>query len=690
MDDRISDLTVMDNNGTYKHLRLATWLTILLFISGRVAGDSLGANTWSFTHWHHLSRIYLIGWGLGAVLLAIVLGRFLPALAAFFESRRNAFVGGLLLLVIVWGLQYDSFLYAGGNLRIAQIAQTEDVIFPWYEYGTVFVAWLLDQFWSLFGLHYNTAGVYAWRTLSFLCAGLSLIAAWRIAKILSADATRRLGLFLILFFGPQLIVYLGYVGVGPVIAAMALWVAYGMALLATQATLRRAGFLWGIFALGIVLHVATLFLLPAVIAVTIGAIAPRLRTGIAPFVAGGLVLTGLTAGLYAVAGDYLLLKSGLLLTDGKPPHGNYALFSERHLTDFGQVLFLLFPLVIVALYLLFRRLPSALTNPLPAGALLMALGGLISALVMDPIHSVVLDLPRYAPFLAPGAFLLVVLLRERPGSGGLSPSVLGLIAAASIILPAGYLPVYTRIDTAESYVTGYLDRHNAYYRTAAVALRDAYFYRKDMDPANYWDQAYQRKSPDYLNLTGIEDFILTKRLDIALPSLNKLIARNPYWAEPRALFGRVMVEQRRFELAKPQLDTALLLEPYNPEHRRNLYAYYRERGEFTEALERARRASALFPNNEEIRIDLMIINFRAGNAARAEELADRLLQEDSTRAYPHAIKGFLAEGKGNLRNAMAYFEKFCELAPEAPETPQIRKRSNDLYLKLNGNTAKQP
>jgi tetratricopeptide (TPR) repeat protein len=298
----------------------------------------------------------------------------------------------------------------------------------------------------------------------------------------------------------------------------------------------------------------------------------------------------------------------------------------------------------------------------------------------------VLDLPRLAAYLAPGAFLLAVLVGDRKTENNVSPAVVGLLGALSIILPLSYLPVYTDISIAERHTTPYFDRHNAYYRTAALSFRDAYFYRKDLDHANRWDQDYDRKSPDYLSLSGIVEFATADRLDIALPGLNKLIARNPYWAEPRALYGKYMMEQGKFAIAKPALDTAMLLDPYNPVHYTNLYAWYRDQNRFDTALAIMEDASGLFPHNREIRVDLMIVNYRSGRHDIAAALADEIIEKYPEQAYPWVIKGFLAERSGDLANAQKFFERFADMAPDAPETPQIRKRANDIYLKLSGRT----
>jgi tetratricopeptide (TPR) repeat protein len=429
-----------------------------------------------------------------------------------------------------------------------------------------------------------------------------------------------------------------------------------------------------------------LYLLPAAVFATVAGGRRRKDTlPVIAYAAGATMFIAIIAGVYLWADRNLLLRSAIMLIDGKNPHSGYGLFSGRHLGDVVQTVLLLFPLVIPTLYLAAGRFREMLTNVRIAAAVFMALGGLALVLIIDPVDSIVLDLPRFAGYLTPGAILLALLINERPRERSINPGSLGITAAAAIVLPLSILPVYLNIHTAEEYVTQYLDRHDAYYRTAAVALRDAYFYRGDMDDANRWDTDLSRKSPDYLNYRSVVEFAQGNRLDVALPSLNKLIIRNPYWAEPRALLGSILMDRGEFTLAKPQLDTALMLEPYNPTNFINMYSLYRNAGQMTQALELVRRAAVMFPHNRTIQTDRMLVNYRAGNRELAETLADSLLAVDSTNAFPYVVKGFMAERAGNIQAAIDYYENFADLAPEEPETPEIRKRANELFMQLKEN-----
>ncbi len=674
----------MENLQPNNRLSSIVLLTLLLFVAGRFVGENLGSNTWSFTHWNHLPTWYLIAWFIAAPLILIVLGRFLPPIAAFLESRRNRITTGIALLVILYLARFDSFVYGGGNIEIARIAQAQDVIFRPWEYGTMALVYMLDSLWSLSPVSDNAAGVYAWQTFAILCTILSMLGAWHLAKALTDNPARRLGLFLVMFFGPHIMLLFAFVGAEPLIPAATLWFAvFGLR------TLRRFSLghllsMWLIVVIGAIFSITLLYLLPAAVFFTISGLDRRRSR---PAVAAGLSLLALlllAVFVYVRAADSPYLASAILLLSGKNPLADYGLFSIRHLSDYLQLVFLLFPLILALLFLLIRNFRPALGHGPCLAAGLMTLSGLSLIFILDPIHGIVFDVPRFAAYLTPGAIFLALLLNERPPEAALSPAAIGLTAAVSLIAPLSYYPAYADIESAEHYVAEYFDKHPAYYRTAVPTLRDAFFYNRNFDRANYWDQNYRLKSPDYLNYTGIVENAEGGRLSVALPSLTKLIARNPYWSELRNLYAKYMIQQGQLAVAKPHIDTALMLTPYRPDPYINLYAYYRDRGEFTDALEIAREAAAMFPNDSLIPTDVMLLNYRAGNLDRALELSDQLVAEDSTNAWPWLVKGFLAERTGNLARAVEHYEKFADLAPNEPESPQIRKHANELYLQLRG------
>ncbi len=664
--------TATDNRPFYILLGI-----VVLFLIGRLVGGALFSNGWSFRQWHYIPSWYIIAWLVGFGLLAVVFIKYLTHIGTFLEKKLNRIIGGILLLALTWFFQFDSFLYGGGNLRIAQVAQTEDIILRWYEYGTVFIVYLLKTFYDLFGLHYNTAGVYAWKTLSFTCSILSLIGSLFIARELITDKAHRVVLFLALWAGPQVLLNFGFIGIEPVIVTVTIWFAYLALMLFRHFTVTRLLSLWLLLAVGIFFHITTIYLVPTAMFVTLTTLpffTNKKPVSIALVIAL-LVWTGLVAWLYIRSESNLEIARYILLLVGKNPHSNYGLFSWRHIGDIIQIIFLAFPLILLVKYVIVTHLRNIFSQPLTITALLMWGCGVTALFIADPIHSVVLDFPKLTAFLTPGGFLLAVVVSYLFSESNITKSskFTGLLSAVIIALPLSYAPVYLSIHKAEGYVETYLNGHDAYWLQGAPALRDAFFYIKDFDRANYWDQIDIVKSSDYLNYTGILELAAANQTGDALRSLNPLMTRNPYWADLRIAYAQIMMQLKRYDLAKPQIDTALMLDPYNKQALKSLYTYYRDTKSITRALDAVKQAISLYPSDTDIKIDLMTIWFRMGLYNKADSLAERLMTIDSSLAHPYLIKGLSLEKQQRFREAMTYYNKFLQLAPDNPDTLVAKK-----------------
>jgi tetratricopeptide (TPR) repeat protein len=658
--------------------------TIAVFVAGRFVGGNLFDNNWSFIHWRYVPGWYIALW---LVLLAALgaLSFFQSEkLARFFASPAGSIASLVVVFAAFFVFQFDSFLYGGGNLRVAQIAQAEKIIYRWYEYGSILIASGLNWFFELFDLHYNTAGVYAWKTFSFICAGLSLFGALRLARALTEDTARRWILFVMLFFGPQAILYFGFVGIEPVVVTVSIWFALLMVKLHDRFTVKRLVLLWLLVGLGLFLHFTLAYLIPAAVYATLQVWCKSRSKQTVAYVIGLAVYAGLVLLTYYWADRNLEFSKFLLSPSGRNPLPNYGVFSLRHIGDFLQLIFLTFPQILIVAYLETAQCRSMKDKDrgLLLGTLLMMLGGLTVVLVLNPSNSIALDFPRFTAYLFPLAFLLAVLAAVYRSSSPGRQHRLALLAVMALLIPAAYLPTYLRIAQADGYITEYLEKHEFYYMNGCLAFRDAYFYRKEFDNADQWEWKMPVKSQDYLNLRGARDLSLSGEDNSALRSLYQMIIKNPYWTEPRALLASIQLKLGRYRLAKPHIDTCLMLEPYKKDHLINLYRYYRDLQNFPEALKTIKKAEEYYPSDPEVKTDLMIAYYRSGAFQTADSLADELLATDSSRPFPYLIKGLIAEVQKNPKAAIPFYRKFIKLAPNEPETPAIREKLNKLTTEL--------
>ncbi len=608
-----------------------------------------------------------------------------------FSKTRNAIIGGIILFLFLMLFQFDSFLSAGGNDRIAQIGQVDVVILSLHEYGTLLLVSSLNHLFGLFSLSQTQATVYAWKAFAFICTALSMVGAYRLAGQLSGQLAGRCTLFTVIFFGPQIIVMLGFVGIEPYYVMSIIWFASLSVDFAEKHHLKTLLLLWLLVAVSITMQLHLLILLPPLVYNTLMVTAQKKKsTQTVASIISLLLLAIMIIALYLKAEDNFYLQRFILLLSGKNPHADYGLFSSRHLTDLVQLLLLSFPMVFAMKYFGLSSLKTIFRQQHLFTLYLLWAGGVILCFILDPNNSMLLDLPRFAAYLTPGAILLASLLVHHSANkpplqqNRLALGRAGYLAAAmSLTLPFAYLPTYLHLDRAEQYATHYLDQHDAYYLSATISFRDAYFYQRNFEKANWWDQNYIIKSPDYLDLLGTEQVAQGQGEYESIRTLSKLIARNPYWTVPRSFYASLQMKQGQYKLAKPQIDTALMLAPYAKKNLTNAYAYYRDTQDWPKAIAFIEKAHTYYPSDYEIIVDQMIAHYRSGNGKVADSLANVLMKEKPALPYPYLIKGFLLERIGQIDRALELYDKFVELGKDEADRPAIEER----IKRLRGDTS---
>ncbi len=654
---------------------------IVAFFAGHLFGPSLFDNNWSFTHWKYLPAWYGYLWLVALALAMFAATRYATSLGSLFSKKRNVIIGLATLFVLSILFQFDSFVYGGGNLRVAQIAQAPVIIFRWFEFGSVFLVAVIFKLLSLFTAKELTAGVLAWRVAAFASTALSLVGAAKLVAELTTDATRRLFWFFILFFGPQALLYRGFVGIEPMVVALTIWFALIAVRLSRQFTARRLAILWVLTLGGVAMHFTMAYLVPAAVYLSLST---PFKKGRRPYAAFALALISYVALLYIVytlADRSLEFSRFLLFPDGKAPHTDYGLASPRRVGDIFQIMFLAAPLAIVIKAIAFTTHRWMTDNHLAMTGWWMAVAGTTTLIILDPVNSVVMDFPRFIAYLTPFSFLYVVVLASAKTSG-YSLRFTAAIAVTSLFLPLAYLPVHINIDRAAEYTDEYFDKHNVFHRTGGLAFRDAYFYNREFKKATFRESNLRITSPDYLNLSGCRDLAAAGQGKQAITILNRMIAKQPYWTEPRALVAALQLRQGQPQLAKPQIDTCLLLAPYRRDHHINLYSYYRHLGRLPEALSVVRRALEIFPGDKEILVDEMLLVYRTGKVAQADSLADRLISRDPSLPHPYWVKGNIEERRDSLQRAIDYYMEFLFLAPEDPEAPMVTNRLDQVRQRL--------
>ncbi len=650
-----------------------------LFVALNLYGSISGREFWLFQAWAFTPLWYLILWAGVTAGVSAYVWRFSDQVASVLESGRVRLFLLVGLLALIAAFHYDSFVFGGGNLRVAQIAQIDTIILSRYEYGALALVAALFKILSRVGLEANTAGVWSWRLYAFACSALAIWGAVKLASAITSSTVNRIAaIALILFSGPFLML-LGYVGVEPVIVPTAIWFSYYSYRLAARWTLTHLIAVWGVVTIGILATVSSAFLVPAAVCVTAASALRSSKNWLIGGLLGMVVLFVTFILLYHYAGQSIGLAQYLVMPDGKLPLTAYSLRSASNLVDKGLLVMAPAPIGLALLALLFRRLNSPSDRVFAATIIVATIGGRSAQVALDPANGMVLDFPRFTAYLAPFAIALAFYLDRRSTEQSISRRAILLTASLAVLLPLSLVPTFTKIAAVDPLAKAFAERHDYYYRTTGLAFRDAYFYNRKLDEANAWEQSLPTKSPDFLNMRGCDDLVANAQNSDALVSLYRLVARQPFWSEPRALLASLQIKLGHPQLAKPHVDTCLLLGPVVKQHLINEYRYFQSIRQYDSAMIKAERAQTIHFRDKDIATDVMVMALQMGDINKADSLAGAFLAGDTTSAYAHLVKGSLAERKQMIDSAVAEYRRFLRYAPAGnPDIDLIGKRLAEL------------
>ncbi len=667
--------------GSNRSELIVLFLIALLFISARIFGSDYFGDSWSLEQWRFLPIWYSLVWLLFFVTAITLVFLKSDQIALFFNSRLKIISGLLFIILIVVLMQFDSVVHAGGNLTIAQFSQTEHVIHRWYEFGSSFIIYELYQLYEFLGMEANEASLYALKTFLFITVIVSMIGALLLTAELSSRATHRFWYFLIIFFGPQSLAFFGLIGTEIIVIPATIW--FGLFAIRTfrQKSITSLVAIWIILIVSLVLHYSAAILFPAAVYVTLRHFLRPSKFSLLSLLISLLATFILLFSYYFYASYDYELSFKLLHFKGTNPFLSYGLFSQRHLGDMMQMLFLIFPQILLLVFAGFKEKREGNNAFAFVFSGLAFLTGLMFVFITNPSNSVIMELPAFAVFYVAGAIWSCTAIKTSDEMQTHPTRLLALVAVLSIAFLFSYLPVYSNITLSDKYVSNYFDKYPAYYTRTGLAFRDAYFLKKDFDNANKWDIGMRIKSTDYLALSGAKNLAERGEFTPALEELFRLKTKYPSWTEPRALISAVLQRLGQFEAAKAEIDTLLLLQPFNKKHHHTLFNYFNSRRSYLQALETTNNALKIFSDDKKLLVDKMTALFYTSNYSGADSLARELIRIDSLLPYPYMFRGLIMEQRNNFTGAVRNYEKFIKLTPDNPDTPAIRKKLNALVLK---------
>ena len=653
-------------------------------------GHTFSERNWGLDQITYLSSSQYIFWIIISVISVLLLlvgikKHFISDLLYDFLWGGKKLYGRWLVVIlgmaIFFYFRFEAFLYGDGYIRIGNFAQKGQPLFHWYEFGSTYIPYIFYQIIILFGVTKLAASILAYQLVSVLSGGFFLLFSIKISDLLYDNYHDKItSLFLLMLSGISMM-FFGLVENFPILLAAGILFIYLLALTINSSNKKYLYYLLALTLIGVMINFQFITFVPLLIYVIIKSFIKREKTGklLGLIIAFGLIPLAVVI-LYVKAANDMWLENLILLLNGKSPEAHYWLFSQIHLLDIFNLIFVFVPIFLLFIFAIIVGFIKLKKDKLFIILSLLVFVQIIYLLIIDPKNGMIRDIPQYSFLLLGFVFWGIYAVIKIRKQAGLSQSiVMGLCPVAFVLMLPGLMVHLSPSKTEES-INKYLKYNESKYQSGLLAFRDYYFAAGDMDKSNYYDQLVEKKSPGALQSRLVNDLYAHGRYTESFNYANQLVERYPYNYQYRIHRSNLLKYYKRFGEAKSELDTAIILAPYIAETYHFLAEYFREQKIDSKCFEILQKAVSFAPDNPIILIDLTAYYFRSSQFDRADSLAKTVMAIDSMAPYAYMYQGLIADNFKRYDKAMEFYSKFIELNDKLPEVSYIRKRQNDIYL----------
>jgi tetratricopeptide (TPR) repeat protein len=604
------------------------------------------------------------------------------------NSVRKKIIFIMTALAIFVIFRFEAHLYGNGYIRVANFAQKSKPIFRWFEYGSTLLPYIFYWLFHSLGAAKETAAVWGYQIVSFLSGAAFLFVVFRISEIITERNDRRWIFLGLTSFSGLSLFFFGMVENYPILLPLGGLYLYVSLLGHRHKDAKHLYWLWIILILGLFLNIQFICTLPAAIYTTIIILFKNSkRSGSVGFMVSALLaVTGVVI-LYLLAGSDIAIRNMILLLSGKSPDTDYGLFDTHHLADIINLLFLLAPLFMIFPAAIIAGFGNLKRDSFFITLGLMVLSQLTYLFILDPKNGMAREIDQYGFLLIGlifwGGYSIIAEGRGRR----LSESITRWLVPMAFLLIIPCWIVHLSPDKTATYLDQFLTYNESKYEQALLAFRDYNYMVGNFSEAENREQLIKSKAKGALESQLIDDLYYRGRTDESFAYAVQLVERYPYNAIYRMQLGNLLKHYKKYGEAEQQFDMAIALEPYRIE----LYHFKgdlcRSMGAESRSFEVWMQAESFAPRDAIILTDLMGYYYRSGVYDKVDSLANLVISIDTTGAYPYMFKGLLAEKAGQLKAALDFYSKYIGLNDGLPEVPQIRKRMNEITLRMADTTS---
>jgi tetratricopeptide (TPR) repeat protein len=624
-------------------IRFAFGLTIIATVVGAFFPES---RLWAINQLGYLPHWAIAVFPIGIAALGLSAASFFNRHGGLITTRMfPAVVSGFVVFAVAaFVLMHTRTHFLGDGYTSISLLASDNPLIKWRNFGGEIVPYWLAQ---VIGNGTEAAVEQAYQFVSYGAGVLFIImAAWSARRLYSGPVDALL-FVLVLCTGGHMLLFFGYVeNYALFVVSVGAYCLVGLRIADGQVS---RCWLLPAQAMCLFFHVFGVLLIPATVFVLIADTKPgrrwaRLTRSIRAGSLAGAALVVLILAVAAYRASYGFRFALVPPLPGKFAIENYWLFSAAHLLDFGNLLIIMWPGLLVALTAMALKDGRTVSSRRTHFLLLVTSLTLGAVFLIDPK----IGMPRDWDLFSFAGLPLGMLLFDRLSASNttIRRTATVLVVAAGFLLLVIRVVVLATPEAAlrQNHAYAYLDpvkNHNswpiliAYYEKAGdpVSARTSHQERTELLPEETWMTAARQAMKD-------GDHHSALRLSLrAAPRYHGV-------GSFHANYGSALLNLGRADEAYEELRIAQALNPYNPIVLANLGIIYLNRGDAETAERYWRQTLDREPNSRLATYGLTAISSRNGNLATLPDLLERGATIENMRLdFYEMIAGAALRGK---------------------------------------------
>jgi tetratricopeptide (TPR) repeat protein len=168
------------------------------------------------------------------------------------------------------------------------------------------------------------------------------------------------------------------------------------------------------------------------------------------------------------------------------------------------------------------------------------------------------------------------------------------------------------------------------------------------------------------------------KYDQAIENFEAVLKDNPDFAEAYYNIGMAQLKKGDPDTALAKMEKAVEIKPDFLEAYFGLGQAYIEKGDYEKAIASCQKAVAIKPDDAQVRLNLGILYFNSKKDDLAEAALLKAKELNPSLANTYYQLGLLYLRGDEIEKSRQNFEKFLELAPQAPEAEAVKNLLEEL------------